>query len=57
MCGGKDEKLTADNIFFYTNVEKFIQDLIPHEKKFFFKQREQGESISSHAAREILRLK
>jgi hypothetical protein len=57
MGGNKDEKLTADNIFFYMNVEKFIQDLIPREKKFFFKQRQQGESISSHVAGEQYRLK
>jgi hypothetical protein len=55
----KGEKLTVDNIFFYTEVEKFIRDLIPKTKgeALYFKQIQQGESASDHMTAEHNRFK
>lgn len=56
---GKGEKLAVDHIFFYTEVEKFLRDLIPTTKDeaLYFKQIEKGESASHHMTAEYKRFK
>jgi hypothetical protein len=56
---GKGEKLAVDHIFFYSEVEKFIRDLIPNTKdeSLHFKRIQKGESALDHMTAEHNRFK
>jgi len=52
------EKSIVRYIFYYSQVERFIRDIIPtNDKAFFFKPLEKGESVLLHQATEYNRFK